>query len=166
MVSWQAFPSLLPRAPLAISLAPKTPFHKAPFPFPFKRLPRRLFSVLLRRRSNSIPRCTSFHVILSLRTWHIMISILQPTPSWSQSNSNERSPPTHPLEWINFNKRLPRGRSFLQSIFKNLALLLLRVLLLAFIVLLQNKHTSLAENGENLISAQPRISSHSQGPKI
>ena len=32
---------------------------------------------------------------------------------------------------------------------------LLRVLLLAFIVLLQNKHTSLAENGENLISAQP-----------
>ena len=31
MVSWQAFPSL-------VSLAPKTPF-----PFPFKRLPRRLF---------------------------------------------------------------------------------------------------------------------------
>ena len=30
MVSWQAFPSLLPRAP------------KTPFPFPFKRLPRRL----------------------------------------------------------------------------------------------------------------------------
>ena len=30
-----------------------------------------------RRRSNSIPWCTSFHVILSLRTWHIMISILQ-----------------------------------------------------------------------------------------
>ena len=35
---------------------------------------------------------------------------------------------------------------------------LLRILLLAFIVLLQNKHTSLAENGENLIIAQPRIS--------
>ena len=38
-----------------------------------------------------------------------------------------------------------------------------------FIVLLQNKHTTLAENGENLISAQPRmspprISAHSQGP--
>ena len=44
--------------------------------------------------------------------------------------------------------------------YRNLALLLLRVLLLAFIVLLQNKHTSLAENGENLISAQPRISAH------
>ena len=29
-------------------------------------------------------------------------------------------------------------------------MLLLRVLLLAFIVLLQNKHTLLAENGENL----------------
>ena len=34
------------------------------------------------------------------------------------------------------------------------------VLLLPFIVLLQNKHTTLAENGEIffLISAQPRIS--------
>ena len=39
-------------------------------------------------------------------------------------------------------------------------MLLLRVLLLAFIILLQNKHTSRAENGENLISAQPRISAH------
>ena len=35
-----------------------------------------------------------------------------------------------------------------------------------FIVLLQNKHTTLAENGENLISAQPRISALFQGPKI
>ena len=41
-----------------------------------------------------------------------------------------------------------------------------RDLLLPFIVLLQNEHTTLAENGENLISAQPRISAHSQGPKI
>ena len=40
-----------------------------------------------------------------------------------------------------------------------------RVLLLPFIVLLQNKHTILAENVENLISAQPRISAHFQGPK-
>ena len=39
--------------------------------------------------------------------------------------------------------------------YRNLALLL------AFIVLLQNKHTSLAETGENLISAQPPISAHS-----
>ena len=39
----------------------------------------------------------------------------------------------------------------------------LRVLFLPFIVLLQNKHTvgnTLAENAENLISAQPRISAH------
>ena len=36
----------------------------------------------------------------------------------------------------------------------------IRVLLLPFIVLLQNKHTSLNENGENLISVQPRISAH------
>ena len=43
---------------------------------------------------------------------------------------------------------------------RNFALLHLRVLLLPFIVLLQNKHTTLAENDENLISAQPRISAH------
>ena len=55
---------------------------------------------------------------------------------------------------------------FFRVFYRNLALLLLRVLLLAFTVLLQNKHTTLAENGENLISAQPRISAHFQGPKI
>ena len=49
---------------------------------------------------------------------------------------------------------------------RNLALLHLRVLLLPFTVLLQNKHTTLAENDENLISAQLRISAHSQGPNI
>ena len=37
--------------------------------------------------------------------------------------------------------------------YRNLVLLLLLVLLLAFIVLLQNELTSLAEIGENLISA-------------
>ena len=42
----------------------------------------------------------------------------------------------------------------------------LRVLLLPFIVLLQNKHATLAENGENLISAQPRMNDPSQCPKI
>ena len=43
---------------------------------------------------------------------------------------------------------------------------MIHVLLLpAFIVLLQNKHTTLAENGENLISAQPRISAHPKGRK-
>ena len=54
----------------------------------------------------------------------------------------------------------------LRVFYRNLALLLVRVLLLAFTVLLQNKHTTLSENGENLISAQPRISAHFQGPKI
>ena len=34
-------------------------------------------SGVTRRRPNSIPWCTSFHVISSLRTWHIMISNLQ-----------------------------------------------------------------------------------------
>ena len=32
MVSWQAFPSLLPRAPLAFLSRPKLPFSKLPFP--------------------------------------------------------------------------------------------------------------------------------------
>ena len=48
--------------------------------------------------------------------------------------------------------RLPLRRSYLQS---NLVLLRHRVLLLPFIVLLQNKHNTLAENhGKNVISAQ------------
>ena len=41
-----------------------------------------------------------------------------------------------------------------------------RILLLPFIVLLQNIPTTLAENGENVISAPPQISAHSQGPKV
>ena len=45
-------------------------------------------------------------------------------------------------------------------VYKNLALFHLRVSLLPFIVLLQNKHTTLAENGENLRAAQPRKSAH------
>ena len=38
-----------------------------------------------------------------------------------------------------------------------LALLLLHILLLAFIVLLQNKHTTLVKNGENLRRTIPRL---------
>ena len=60
----------------------------------------------------------------------------------------------------------PEDGVFFRVFYRNLALLLFCVFLLAFIVLLQNKHTSLAENGENLIGAQPLISAHSQGPKI
>ena len=51
------------------------------------------------------------------------------------------------------------GVSF-RVFYRNLALLLLRVLLLAFIVLLQNKHTTLVENGENFVNPQPGISAH------
>ena len=54
----------------------------------------------------------------------------------------------------------PKDEVFFTVLYRNLALLHLRVLLLPFIVLLQNKHTTLAENGENLISAQPQISAH------
>ena len=55
---------------------------------------------------------------------------------------------------------------FFLVFYRNLALLNLYVLLLLFIALLQNKHITLAENSKNLISAQPRINAHSQGPKI
>ena len=41
--------------------------------------------VRARRRSNSIPWCTSIHVILSVRTWHIIISNLQ--HAWSERRS-------------------------------------------------------------------------------
>ena len=40
----------------------------------------------LRWRSNSIPWCTSFHVKLSLRTWHIIISNLQHAPNTHRSD--------------------------------------------------------------------------------
>ena len=60
----------------------------------------------------------------------------------------------------------PEDRVVFKVFHRNLALLHLRVFLLPFIVLLQNTHTTLAENVENLISAQPRISVHPQGPKI
>ena len=47
----------------------------------------------------------------------------------------------------------PKDEVFFTVLYRNLALLHLRVLLLPFIVLLQNRHTTLAEIGENLISA-------------
>ena len=64
------------------------------------------------------------------------------------------------------NKRLPGRRSFLQSILQKPCFVTSSRFVLLFIVLLRNKHTTLAENVENLISAQPRISAHSQGPKM
>ena len=46
-------------------------------------------------------------------------------------------------------------RVFFRVFYRNLALLHLCVLLLPFIILLQNKHATLAKNSENLISTQP-----------
>ena len=60
----------------------------------------------------------------------------------------------------------PEDGVIFRVFYRDLALLHLCILLLPFIVLLQNKHTTLAEDGENLISAQPRINAHSQGPKF
>jgi len=51
-------------------------------------------------------------------------------------------------------------RVLFRVFYRNLVLLHLRVLLLPFSVLLQNKHTTLAENAENLMNAQPRIKAH------
>ena len=76
------------------------------------------------------------------------------------------------LELNSTNMRLSR-REFSSGYSKFTETLLcyihLRVLLLLTInrfFFFQNKHATLAENGKNLISAQPRISAHSQGPKI
>ena len=60
----------------------------------------------------------------------------------------------------------PEDGVFFRVFYRNVALLHLRFLLLSFIILLQNKHSTLAEKGANLISAKDRISAHSQGPKI
>ena len=54
----------------------------------------------------------------------------------------------------------PVDRVFFKVFYRNLALLHLRISPLPIIVLLQNKHTTLTENAENLITTQPRISAH------
>ena len=73
---------------------------------------------------------------------------------------NERPPPPTQTQ-IRDKKILSRRWSFCVRIFyRNLALLNLCVLLLPFIALLQDKHTTLVENDDNLISAQPQISAH------
>ena len=57
----------------------------------------------------------------------------------------------------------PEDGVFFRVFYRNLALLHLRLFfLLPFIVLLQSKHATLTEKGENLISTQPRISAHSR----
>ena len=60
----------------------------------------------------------------------------------------------------------PDDGVYFRVFYRNLALLILRFLLLLFIVLLQNKHTALADDENLILSAQPRISAHSPGPKI
>ena len=57
-------------------------------------------------------------------------------------------------------REFPQDGVFFRVFYRNPVFLHLRVLLLPFIVLLQNKHTTLAENSENLISTQPRIRAH------
>ena len=76
-------------------------------------------------------------------------------------------PPAPQRNSISTNKRLPEDGVFFRAFYRNLALLQLGVLLiLACVGLLQNIQTTLTENGENLISAHPRISAHFQGPNI
>ena len=54
-------------------------------------------------------------------------------------------------------REFPQDGVFFRVFYRNPVLLHLRVLLLPFIVLLQNKHITLAENSESLIRAQPQI---------
>ena len=63
MVSWQTFPSLLPRAPLAFLSR-----LKLPFPSPFKRLPRRL-----RNRNSKRP----FSKVLELLVYNQLYSFIK-----------------------------------------------------------------------------------------
>ena len=76
------------------------------------------------------------------------------------------STPHPPENWISTDKRLSKDKVFCWVFYRNLALLHLWVLLLPFIALLQKKTYYTCWNGENVISAQPRISAHSQGRKI
>ena len=75
-----------------------------------------------------------------------------PPPPPNQTQISTHPHPTHLSEQILI-RYFPEDGGFFKVFYRNLALLLPRVLLLAFLVLLQNKHTSLAGNGENLISA-------------
>ena len=59
---------------------------------------------------------------------------------------------TPKIEWVLI-RDFPEDKVFFKVFYRNLALLHLQVLLLPFVVLLQNTHTALAENVENLISA-------------
>ena len=87
-----------------------------------------------------------------------------PTPPLStqtQVSAHNQNPLPFPL--IARQKKpnkFPEDGVLFRVFYRNIVLLHLRILLLPFIVLLQNEHTTLAENGENLVSTQPRISTH------
>ena len=77
--------------------------------------------------------------------------------------SNKRPPPPTQTQTRDKKIHLYSPEDFFVRVHvfcRNHALLNICVLLLPFIALLQNKHTTLVENGENLISDQPRISAH------
>ena len=73
-------------------------------------------------------------------------------------------PPTKPP--IRDNKTPSRRWSFLQSILQKPCFATSALFVSTIYCFVAKYTTTLAENGENLISAQPRISAHSQGPKI
>ena len=76
--------------------------------------------------------------------------------------SNKRPP--HPLPPtitpIRDNKRPSRGRSFLQSILQKPCFVTSSLFVGTIYCLVVKYTTTRAENGENLISAQPRINAH------
>ena len=92
-----------------------------------------------------------------------------PTPSphtQTQISAQPHPPSPHTQTQISAQPHPPTPFPLVRVVYRNLALLHLRVLLLPFIVVLQNKHTTLAKIGEILTSAQPRRNAHLQGPKI
>ena len=71
------------------------------------------------------------------------------------------------IEQVLLNKRLrPQRWGFLQNILQKPCFVTSSRFVISFIVLLQNKHTTLVENGENSIRAKPRFSAHTQGQKF
>ena len=80
----------------------------------------------------------------------------------SLPNSNKHPLPSryHPQKGISTNKRLPRRQSFLQTVCQKPCFVTSSHFGNHLLFFFQNIHTTLVENGENLIRAQPQISAH------
>ena len=74
--------------------------------------------------------------------------------------------PLSPTKTLIRDNKIPSQRqSFLRSIVQKPCFVISSVFVISIYCFVAKYTTTLAENGENLISAQPPISAHSQGPK-